>query len=545
MTGEFNAQLSNGNPVVLANWEHLTPPRHGEDLRQTPWKDTDTREKLGFYDATAEYMRNDWAFRNMDTVYAKVGGKGVVLFHSPDTNHWHTTDALDIDHKAQWREHLGKLKVDNVADAHMAYNDISNLRMLPSAVNRARESAEKVEAAHGKGSPEWNAWMEKRFSFDNTVQIRDFDPETDGARRTKTTINQVWDESNKRSELKFDKQVVERWFDSELSRLHAGNVKIASADGKQTWDVPLFRCTATGQLVTRDAFDIDHVVPFEQLNKKMLETNPRISKADALDAYNDTTNLRLVGRSANSSHEWEIGLDGRFRDKVAPKEKGEFDGFIDRTASQGGQGGPSLRDVIQHTRIVQEHMAEQFWKATHVSGMQAPQGHGPQMPQPVGPLLSDVRHADHPMYAKILGDIGKHDPQGHLSQDRRETIASSMVVYAKHMGMERVDQASFDRVQDKVSVVLQGGGHKDWLSVAEAETGRNLRMNTGALELMAFHQRLVEQSGQQPQGGVQTVNVQLQAPSQSGAHQTSGLPSQQPNAPSQGQPTSGGGARHV
>ena len=38
------------------------------------------------------------------------------------------------------------------------------------------------------------------------------------------------------------------------------------------------------------------------------------SKADALDAYNDVSNLRLVSRSANSSHEWELMPDGHFRD---------------------------------------------------------------------------------------------------------------------------------------------------------------------------------------------------------------------------------------
>lgn len=536
MAGEFTKELSNGNKVVLANWEHYEPTEHGQKLRETAWNQANSRQQLGFYDATTEYMRNDWAFRNMDTAYAKVDGKSVVLFHSPETGQWHTTDALDIDHKTPWKEYLSKLDTKTVADAHMGYNDISNLRMLPSAFNRARESAENIVNKYGQDSPQWNEWTQKRFSFDNTMQIRDFDPESDGARRTKTTINQVWDESNKRSELKFDKAVVEKWFESELHRLHAGNVKITSSDGQKTWDVPLFRCTATGQLVTRDAFDIDHVLPFEQLNKKMLETHGTISKANALDAYNDTSNLRLVGRSANSSHEWEIGLDGRFRDKVVPKEKGEFDDFLDKAPSKGVQGGLNLKDVLQQTRIIQEHMVEDYFRKSHAPSMQPPSQqhgplqHGPQMPQPVGPLLSDTRHPDHPMYAKILGDIAKHDPKQQIGREQRETMASSMVVFAKHMGLERIDQARFETIQDKVSLAVTHGKQMQWLSVDECLQGRSLRTNTGALELQAFHQHLIEQRGQQQNSGPQTVNVQLQ-PQQQGTHQLSGLPSQQQHDP--------------
>lgn len=544
MTGEFTRELSNGNKVVLANWEHYEPTEHGQKLREKDWNQANSREQLGFYDATTEYMRNDWAFRNMETAYAKVGGKSVALFLSPETGQWHTTDALDIDHKTPWKEHLSKLDAKTVADAHMGYNDISNLRMLPSAFNRARESAERILEKHGQDSPQWKEWTEKRFSFDNTVQIRDFDPEQHGARRTKTTINQVWDESNKRSELKFDKQVVGEWFENELRRLHAGNVKITSSDGQKTWEVPLFRCTATGQLVTRDAFDIDHVLPFEQLNKKMLETNGgQISKANALDAYNDTSNLRLVGRSANSSHEWEIGLDGHFRDKVVPKQQGEFDDFFDSGKQKIQQSGPTLQEVLKETRFLQEHLVEEYWKKSHAPSMQQPPQQGHPMPQPVGPLLSDTRHPDNPMYAKILGDIAKHDPKQQIGREQRETMASSMVVFAKHMGLEGIDHARFETVQDKLSLVVTHGSRKEWLGVQECLQGRDLRTNTGALELQTYHQKVVEERmAQTPQTGPQTVNVQM-LPQQQGMPQLSGLPSQQnasQNVQSQGtQPQTG------
>lgn len=537
MTGEFVAQLSNGNKVVLANWEHYAPTEHGQKLREKDWTESNSRQQLGFYDATTEYMRNAWAFRNMDTVYAKVGGKGVVLFHSPETGQWHTTDALDIDHKTPWKEHLTKLDAKTMADAHMGYNDIANLRMLPSVFNRGRDSAENLLQKHGHDSPQWQQWVEKRLMFDDTMQIRDFDPERDGARRTKTTLNQVWDEDNKRSELKFDKQVVGAWFENELRRLHAGNVQITSPDGNKTWNVPLFRCTATGQLVTRDAFDIDHVVPYEQLNKQMLEMNGgSISKADALDAYNNTSNLRLVGRSANSSHEWEIGLTGQYRDKVEPKEKGEFDDFLKGGKKLDPQVAELLKENLMKARIVQEYTAEQYWRQSHVQGLQPPQQNVPfQNPVPVGPLLSDPRHPDQPMYAKILGDVIKHDPGNKLSGDQRQTLASSMVVMAKHMELDGVDRVYFKSIQDKPSIVMERGSRVEWLSVDEALKNNSLSRNTGMVELHAHHQKVIEERmAQMQQTGPQTVNVQM-LPQQQGMHPLSGLPSQQ-NAPQNMQP---------
>lgn len=523
MGGVNEKTLNNGNKVHLASWEHLTPPDHGLDLQSKTWNDSSPRKDMRFYDSTVEYMRNDWATQNMRTVHATLGGKQVLLFHSPTTDTWHTTDALDIDHKTPWKQHLLGLGVNNGADALMAYNDVGNLRMLPSVHNRARDSADDLLRKHGQDSPQWKEWVKERFAFDNSIQIRDFDPETDGARRTKTTLNQTWTEENTRSELKFDKKVVEQWFESELKRQYAGSVNITSDDGGTKWQVPLFRCAATGQLVTRDAFDIDHVVPFEQLNRKMLELHPNgVSKADALNAYNDTSNLRLVGRSANSSHEWEIVQDGGYRDKVAPKIRGEFDGFIEKSGPMDPQVQQRLREAIVELRVGQQMMTEQHWAKTHAPSMQPPPQtlqHG--MPQPVGPLLSHSSHTDHPMYQKILSDLTKLDPQQRVfTAEQRETMASSLVVMAKHHGMSGIDrvQGFDDHGKPSIKLSFDNGGmsapQMTWLSVEEGLKNRSVTANTGALELMAHHREQVAQSLNTQRS--QTVDVQLPPPNDPG-----------------------------
>lgn len=519
MGGVTEKSLQNGSKVQLASWEGLVPPTHGSDLQQRSWNSNSSRDGMSFYDSTVEYMRNDWASQNMKTAHVTLNGRHVLLFHSKETDAWHTVDALDIDHRTPWKEHLGKLGVGNVADGLMAYNDVSNLRMLPSAYNRGRDGAEAILKNHGLDSPQWKEWHQKHFAFDNNVQIRDFDPETDGARRTKTTLNQAWTEDNKRSELKFDKQVVTDWFDSELKKLHVGNVVITSDDKKSKWEVPLFRCTATGQLVTRDAFDIDHVVPYEQLNKKMLEMNPKgLSKADALNAYNDTSNLRLVSRSANCSHEWELTAKGLFRDKVEPTFKGEFSGFIEKSGPMDQSARSQLKQTLDEIRVGQQWLSEQYWAKQHPQYVQPPQsGSLVQMPQPTGPLINQSSHPDHTMYQKIYGDLVKLHPNGHsMTQPQCEVMASSLVVMAKHHGMDGIDRvvAKGDGKNPTFALEFDGGGRVSpqltWLSQEEGLGGRSVAVNTGALELMAFNRQKLTQQSQPNQNGPVTVQVQLQ-----------------------------------
>ena len=85
------------------------------------------------------------------------------------------------------------------------------------------------------------------------------------------------------------------------------------------------------------------------------------SKADSLDAYNDTSNLRLVSRSANSSHEWELMPDGQFRDKVEKEIPGEFKKFIVETGPMDPQTKQQLGAVLGEMRDAQRHQMEQYW----------------------------------------------------------------------------------------------------------------------------------------------------------------------------------------
>lgn len=490
MGGVNDKTLQSGAKVQLATWEDVTPPTHGPELSQRAWNASNSRDGMAFYESTVQYMRNDWAAAKMPMVHGHLDGKDVVLFHGGVTNTWHTADALDIDHATPWKAHLTKLGVNNVADAQMAYNDVSNLRMLPSIHNRARDSADTVLQTHGPQSQQWKAWVENRFSFDNTIQYQPFDPEKDSARRTKVTLNQPWTEDNTRSELSFDKRVMEVWFNKELDKNFAGKISIDSPDKSQHWDVPLFKCAATGQLVTRDALDIDHAIPFEQLVKKMHELHPEgFSKADALDAYNDTSNLRLVGRSANSSHEWELMPDGHFRDKVEPEIPGEFKKFIveDGQMSQGAR--TELQQAIRDMRDGNRMMVEQYW--SQQGGAQ--QG-GPTSGSPSSqPLVNQPGHPDNLVFQKVVGDIAKLDPgEKVFTASQRESMASSLMVAAKHEGLPGIDHVVWNK--DKTSLVAVSGqldSPTSRISWMEPQQGmhRTIEQNTEALSQIAQRQQ--------------------------------------------------------
>jgi hypothetical protein len=263
-------------------------------------------------------MRNHWAFSNMPNKHVTLDGKDAVLFYHAKTDSWHTTDALDIDHKTEWKQHLQQRDVANMAEANMAYNDATNLRLLPSSYNRARDSADALYADKAQNPDAWNKWRTSNFGYDPAHPPRDYDPNTDKSQRTATTRGQDYDPSQGRKGLSFDAKVNDVWFESQLKGLYVGSVDVPKGgDPNQgTEKVPLFRCPKTEQLVTRDAFDIDHVRPITDVLKEKIEHSPngKISKAEALDAYNDVSNLRLIVRSANCSHEWELDRNGEFAD---------------------------------------------------------------------------------------------------------------------------------------------------------------------------------------------------------------------------------------
>ena len=251
------SRLDSGKTVKLAYWDVERPTEHTSRTQNTAWNQHRNRGDLGFYESTIQYMRNDWAAKHMSPQHVSDGkGWHGMLYYSGVTKTWHTNDALDIDHAVPWKQHLKNLGVDNLSDAHKGYNDVANLRMLPSIYNRARDSADKILLNDGPQSQKWQTWVRERFSFDHTVQYAPFDPETDFSRRKQTTRDQPWTEDNTRSQLSFDTRVMEKWFNHELEKNFACSVKMTNPDGSGVTEVPLFKCAATGQLVTRDALDI-------------------------------------------------------------------------------------------------------------------------------------------------------------------------------------------------------------------------------------------------------------------------------------------------
>jgi hypothetical protein len=358
----YDVTLGSHQNVTLAEWGNLAPTAHGQELQATPWTQETPRSALRFYDATNEYMRNTWAFSNMPSHVATVDHKPAVLFYHAKTDSWHTTDALDIDHAREWKAHLTDKGVASMAEANIAYNDIANLRMLPSSYNRARDHADGLEANKADNPGAWNAWRQKNFGYDQDNPPPPYDPVADRQQRNAQTLNADYDPSTGRKSLSFDDKVSNKWFEAELRKLHAGYVDVPKQGlpDNGTERVHLFRCPTTHQLVTRDAFDIDHARPIASLLKDAIEESPngRISKAQALDIYNDTTNLRLVVRSANCSHEWELDRDGQFVDveqgpkhKVGahpPLEVPDMSDFIDDSAVDLGQDRIAFRQLREH-----------------------------------------------------------------------------------------------------------------------------------------------------------------------------------------------------
>jgi hypothetical protein len=305
--------LSNGNRVQLATWEGQGPTEHTDHTRAARFNEASGRGQFSFYDSTKEYMRNTWAFENMGHCLVSVDRQSVMLFHNRQTDSWHTIDALDIDHVAQVMDHFRAVGVRTVADGMMAYNDVSNLRLLPSAYNRARSAVDELAEAASTpgGAEEFEAWKRSKFGFDTSpdAQVRIYDRDVHGVRHRS---QQEWSLEDGRTGLNFDAKIRDIWFEQELAKSYVGDARFDY--GGRTHSVPLFLCAASNQYVTRDAFDIDHRKPFAECLKSEIaaaEADGRVfTKGMAMDVFNDTTNLRLVSRSANSSHDYELGPDG-------------------------------------------------------------------------------------------------------------------------------------------------------------------------------------------------------------------------------------------
>lgn len=114
----------------LARLADFPLPDH-RGLRMRPW--TADMARPGFYDATIEavYARLRSGMATMPD------GRSQLMFQCPVTTQWGPFDAFDIDHAVPWREFLDHVQPETEADAHMAYNDLRNLRAIMSGANRS------------------------------------------------------------------------------------------------------------------------------------------------------------------------------------------------------------------------------------------------------------------------------------------------------------------------------------------------------------------------------------------------------------------------
>ncbi len=480
MGGFIKKTLESGKDVTLVSWEDENPTSHSVKVQEKAWNAANSREGLAFYDATVNYMRNDWAEKHMHMAVGTVDTQKVALFFHEKTNSWHSADALDIDHVKPWKDHLKERGVAYMDEAHMAYNDVSNLRLLPSAYNRARDSADKVFDTHGDGSVQAQKWSSDRFGFDPSATPPAYDPDKDAARRTKVTVEQLWTDDNQRSELSFDKKVDGKWFDARLKEIYASSVTVDNPNDHSKQSVPLFRCEASHQLVTRDALDIDHILPFETLVDTMKRDAQQkgyaLTKEHVLDAYNNVDNLRLVSRSANSAHEWELTKQGEWRDaeKEKPEKSREFSKFIDDSGAMDVQTRKELDGALQSMKDGQRnrhaHMDET---------MREHEAFGTGSP----PLLKDVRHPAHEDYLKAMGGVDLLDPKHERWKDPtvRENVASSLVVAAALKELPRIDTVAMSKDGATLFAVhgdaTKGGIASAWVKTDVAEQ-RTMQQNT-------------------------------------------------------------------
>jgi hypothetical protein len=467
--------LENGDLVRLVSWGPLRtdaageaikdeqdyalrefePTAHREKLRNEDWDQAAKKERPDFYEATRHYMHNDWANNNMVNAMATLGDAHVRLFFHPETDSWHTDDALDIDHKVTWKAHLIAKGAATPAEAAMVYNDVDNLRLVPASFNRGRDAVEAFINRHDPDSPELQAWVRQRFGYDPASTPIEYDPDVHRSRRYETTQQQEWTSGNQRSELEFDTNVREIWFEAELSKRYAGMVSIQHPDTGNTYDVPLFDCGAAGKkyLVTRSAFDIDHIIPIETLLEDMRASHPDgFSKADALDLYNRTDNLRLVARAGNASHEFEIDADGDWvltkeEQKLyaklnAPAEIERDRRFIDDTQGPDRQSHDAMEKEM-YGRATGKRKRDDGDDAKSGASA-APDEHEPPkkrlQPMPVGVALGDSRHPDHEMFRQAWGLMLASEQIRALVPEpvERLQLAAALVLAARSNGMTTV-----------------------------------------------------------------------------------------------------------
>jgi hypothetical protein len=480
--GSSKHTLQSGKQVELVDWEGLKPPQHGSAMQNSAWDPVASRFGLSFYSSTEEFMRNEWAEKHMHPTAAVLPGpRTVMLYYSEREGSWHTPEALDIDHVNKWKDHLKALGVRSQAEAQMGYNDVGNLRLLPSAVNRAREAADRIHDQYGAQSAQWRTWCNQRFSFDPSAPQASFDPETDGAKRRAATLEADWTPSMTRKNLSFDAVVQEKWFDSASKDAYRVDAMVKRPVAPfEMMKVSLYECAVTKQLCTRDAFDIDHAIAFEALLKELPKHTggQPLKKADVLDAFNETSNLRLVSRAANASHEFELNGQGQYQEalKELPEQPGEFKDFLAPGAMRPADKQALAEAITEFVGRDQHKVAAYFeLKAKGVIDFQDPRAI-------TGPViqLSQPQHPDHHRFEMAMRKIDILDPNREVlpTQEHRENLASALATESKRQGMSKID------------MVDKGGAEGTLLCAAQqqgAVLGRaQVYVTEGALTPMAF-----------------------------------------------------------
>lgn len=462
-------ELLHGHTVRIAYTDEELPTAHGEEFNKK-WDPASKRETLSFYDSTAEYMRNEWTEDNARSAVVKLDDKELLLFFDERTRTWNSPDALDVDHITPWRQHLEDKEVWSREDAMLAYNDADNLRTVPATYNRARNAADAILDTHGVDSKEWRDWVDKKVHFDASKDYPAYDPEVDGVKRTAKTVDAEWAPGTTRKTLGFDDPIKTKWLDHALKEAYAGEVKVPDPDHpddrSKDHEVQLFRCSATGQLVTRGGLDIDHEVPFAVALQKMLDTNrearelaqvsgdeppPAISKADVMDLYNNPENLRLVSRSANSAHEWELGVDGQLYDP-------ELDDVEYATPEPNATVVDDHEPVVYEDDIVMGGHApvqdddastnplKRDRNSVHTPNFaldddddnrQSASKRTKETVTPREAALRDLHTEDADLFAKVKAGVEGLDPTktGPLSPAQQENLAMVAVVYAREKGI--------------------------------------------------------------------------------------------------------------
>lgn len=126
--------LANYQPN-LPSWSGIKPPTHNHTSQNTAFNPLMNRP--AFYESTINYLFGNDPSRR---VINDPSGRTEVQWQCSECRTYGPFQAFAIDHKTGWRNYLQLVGPQTQADAFMAYNDVSNLRILCSMCNSSGDS---------------------------------------------------------------------------------------------------------------------------------------------------------------------------------------------------------------------------------------------------------------------------------------------------------------------------------------------------------------------------------------------------------------------